>query len=141
MPYCPECGAEYRKGFQECSECGVELLEDEDDGLFPEDDDEDEEEEEDEDPVPLAVVAEAEFVEIYNGPPYAANMVANALKARGITATVKPDTENSLLAPAEADVLVSEADYNDHDDVIQECLELVETAGDHGVLFESGEAE
>ncbi len=46
MPYCPECGAEYRKGYEECTDCGVELVEDEDE-LFPDDEeaagDEDEE--------------------------------------------------------------------------------------------------
>jgi len=25
MPWCPECGAEYREGFASCSECGVAL--------------------------------------------------------------------------------------------------------------------
>ena len=25
MPWCPECGAEYREGFTRCSECDVEL--------------------------------------------------------------------------------------------------------------------
>ena len=25
MPWCPECGAEYREGFAECSKCGVTL--------------------------------------------------------------------------------------------------------------------
>ena len=25
MPWCPECGAEYREGFATCSECGVAL--------------------------------------------------------------------------------------------------------------------
>lgn len=27
MPWCPECGAEYREGFTHCSECGSELVE------------------------------------------------------------------------------------------------------------------
>jgi hypothetical protein len=26
MPWCPECGAEYREGFTRCSECGVALV-------------------------------------------------------------------------------------------------------------------
>jgi len=26
MPWCPECGAEYREGFARCSECGVALV-------------------------------------------------------------------------------------------------------------------
>jgi len=26
MPWCPECGAEYREGFGTCSECGVALV-------------------------------------------------------------------------------------------------------------------
>ena len=26
MPWCPECGAEYREGFSRCSECGVALV-------------------------------------------------------------------------------------------------------------------
>jgi hypothetical protein len=26
MPWCPECGAEYREGFTRCSECGVTLV-------------------------------------------------------------------------------------------------------------------
>lgn len=27
MPWCPDCGAEYREGFTSCSECGVALVE------------------------------------------------------------------------------------------------------------------
>ena len=27
MPWCPQCGAEYREGFSRCSECGVALVE------------------------------------------------------------------------------------------------------------------
>jgi hypothetical protein len=27
MPYCPQCGAEYREGFTRCHDCDVELLE------------------------------------------------------------------------------------------------------------------
>ena len=26
MPWCPECGVEYREGFSRCSECGVALV-------------------------------------------------------------------------------------------------------------------
>ncbi len=26
MPWCPQCGVEYREGFLRCSECGVELV-------------------------------------------------------------------------------------------------------------------
>jgi hypothetical protein len=26
MPWCPECGAEYREGFNRCSECGIPLV-------------------------------------------------------------------------------------------------------------------
>jgi hypothetical protein len=26
MPWCPQCGAEYREGFRRCSECGVALV-------------------------------------------------------------------------------------------------------------------
>jgi hypothetical protein len=26
VPWCPTCGAEYREGFDRCSECGVELV-------------------------------------------------------------------------------------------------------------------
>lgn len=26
MPWCPQCGAEYREGFSRCSECGVALV-------------------------------------------------------------------------------------------------------------------
>ncbi len=26
MPWCPDCGAEYREGFRQCSECGVPLV-------------------------------------------------------------------------------------------------------------------
>ena len=26
MPWCPDCGAEYREGFNRCSECGVSLV-------------------------------------------------------------------------------------------------------------------
>jgi len=26
MPWCPECGTEYREGFTRCSECGVDLV-------------------------------------------------------------------------------------------------------------------
>jgi len=64
MPYCPECGAEYRKGYEECADCGVELVEDEDE-LFP--DDEEEAENEDEE-VPED---DSDLVEIFSGPPYA----------------------------------------------------------------------
>jgi hypothetical protein len=26
MPYCPQCGAEYREGFTRCSDCDVDLV-------------------------------------------------------------------------------------------------------------------
>ncbi len=132
MPYCPECGAEYRKGFHECADCGVDLVEDEDEELFPDD------EEEDEDIEPRD---DSELLEIYSGPPYAANLVANALNERGIGATAKPDTENSLVPPTEASVFVTENDYNANEDVIQECLELVEIEADQGALFEAAADE
>lgn len=134
MPYCPECGAEYRKGFQECTDCGVELMEDEEESLFPDDEDETQDEEEE-------VEAEdaGELLEVYSGPPYAASILLNALKERGIGATLRPDSESPYIPPAEASVFVSEHDYNEHDDLIQECMELVEVEPEQGVLFEGQE--
>lgn len=38
MPWCPQCGVEYREGFTDCSDCQVELVVDEpgDEQLGPE---------------------------------------------------------------------------------------------------------
>ncbi len=134
MPYCPECGAEYRKGYEECADCGVELVEDEDE-LFP--DDEEEAENEDEE-VPED---DSDLVEIFSGPPYAANLLANALRKQSVGATVQSDSDNALIAPTESSVFVTENDYNLHDEVIQQCMELVEAEDpeDHGEAFEDEE--
>ncbi len=129
MPYCPECGAEYRKGFQECADCGAELVKDEDEELFAED--------EDEEDMDLPEDEHAEMVEIYSGAPFAANLVVNALKARGIVATLRADIDNAIMPPSESSVFVSEADWAAHEDLIQECLELVETEGDEESAFGS----
>ncbi len=138
MPYCPVCGAEFRKGFAECSDCGVELVEEEEDELFPDDEDESDVADEEED---LVAEEEADLVEIFSGPPFAAQMLANALKEQGIGAVVESDSDNVLIGPTESSVFVTETDYNEHDEIIQECLELVESESpdDHGEAFEDEE--
>ncbi len=128
MPYCPECGAEFRKGATECSDCGVELLEEEEERLVPDDEELDEDEEE-------ASEEPGDLIEIYSGPPYAASLVLNALKDRGIIGNVQTEAENSLLPPTEASVYITESDYNEYDDLVQECLELVEVDEDQGPSF------
>ncbi|MCC6484253.1 MAG: hypothetical protein IT209_05335 [Armatimonadetes bacterium] len=107
----------------------MELMEEEADELLPDDEDavEDEDEEETEDT--------GDLIEIYSGPPYAANIVVNALKDRGINGVVQSESENSLIPPTEASVYITESDYNEYDDLVQECLELVEVDDDQGPGF------
>lgn len=134
MPYCPECGSEYRKGYQECVDCGVELEEDEVDELEPDEEDDlkDAEEELEECEEEL----EDAGIEIFSGPVYAAKMLTGALRKKGITATYLTEGGSALIGPVEATVYVTEKDYNTKDLEIHDCLEMVEVEEDLSDVFD-----
>lgn len=136
MPYCPECGSEYRKGYQECVDCGVELEEDEVDDLEPDEDEDALEDEVDEELEESEDELEDAGIEIFSGPVYAAKMLTGALKKKGITATYLTEGGSALIGPVEATVYVTEKDYNTRDMDIHDCLEMVEVEEDQGDVFD-----
>jgi hypothetical protein len=80
MPWCPECGVEYREGFKRCSECQVELL-----AAMP----------------PEASEVELEWQEVGIFPTHeAAELARGYLENAGITAEVRdPDPAHHEVLP------------------------------------------
>ena len=95
MPFCPQCGVEYREGFTRCADCKVYLV---------------------------AYLPEEELTPGYDGPvdlvkmatfatPFEAEMIRELLENNGITAVLRGDMGAGIpMAGSPTVLLVSEAD-------------------------------
>jgi hypothetical protein len=108
MPYCPDCRYEYQAGVSECPDCESDLV----------------------DALPSRGGPPLRLIELYRGRSPEVRILEEALRQEGIPSLVRPAEPLAALIGSQSltmfsQLLVSHDDYEQHQRIIDDCLQFV----------------